>query len=1231
MNDRSNSSSSPQAPTRPLVSQQIEACYDVVAIPPADTADITGKLSKDKRMELWKAKRVFFATPQVIQNDIKDRSFPAHAIKLVIVDEAHKAKGKFAYCEVIREIMAVHSKFRVMALTATPGKPLDVIEINQNLLISKIECRTENSIDTRKYAFEKSFDIVTVPLGFLSPIRSQYLQILEVYTRKLMTYNVISGNNFSKGWLIIQKKRFLQTSHPQKSEISKIFSIVVTLVYSLDLLERHGIHNFLNSFTDETNRTKLKYFVSQDKDLRKLIDELKATFEDTNPLTTNINPLPSGAIPSIIDKNLNFGHPKYDILKSKLTEYFNNGGNKVIIFCEFRETAALIFTLLLQMRPVVQPRKLIGQRGAVSQKDQMIVMKDFRSNIANVLVATSVGEEGIDIGEVDLVIMFDSNTTNPTRFVQRSGRTGRKRAGKVLILATEGQEQEVVKSTKGSKDRWNKSIHTNKEITKSLYKSNQRLIPSQFNPKCVEVKFKIPEILPEVKTKGRSKKATTKVVTKKKPPSQGQSIATHFQSKTKPQEEEILENVEEPAEVEMTDVAPALNFSANQLCEKAKSSFESKTTQISLIQLVTLSHHLKADSKNVLTMMNNLIEFVQGPKDDDLSSLELEYDDTLGVHLIQEAPKSQIESDTKVEAFIEVESRYGNQFPIPKPFNSPLKSSPLPKSPFPTFNGMLTPNTSKTGLNNKKNAPTWNKKSPIENSPLMKAFEKQRNLSTSTPVTSRLATPIFNRTSNTVPTKVVPRTFKEGSSNQLQSGSEHSKSTKNKTVLEFFGIRSIDDIFEGLSSDDENQYESSSASSKHISSLKSDQSSLPTTTNATSIKIANPDHLEMLEEDDDLFLNIDEGIVESSVIEEHAKPPNEKGKNEINLENIFGSSSEDELNENAAILTNDLSQGTETYSFDDVIEVGNSVEMEMKENVLIVNHVVIDSPSPKKMTPERLRPNFGKLMSALKSSSNFLTPRQNIPHDSPVSKRSSLFGETSFKSPNVTTPKTSKFLSPTLRFLQSPCSSRVIAKAAAKQVVIDSDDSNESANSPISYALPVRRKIVRKRKRNDFFDTQAGVDGEESSDEDEDDDLDGFIINNTVDLSQGDSIDMHAKYLESLRSPSARQMGNFKIPQLKAAPNRSAIFSQMPNEDDEEDDWEMDSFIVDGTEALDEEDSEVDELELAEQRLKENRKKARQLKNGAKRRKVLRSLDSSDEDEGLKRLRMEVVMNQTKK
>ena len=62
----------------------------------------------------------------------------------------------------------------------------------------------------------------------------------------------------------------------------------------------------------------------------------------------------------------------------------------------------------------------------LTQQEQLRVVADFRKGGYNTLVCTSIGEEGLDIGEVDLIVCFDSQSS-PTRMLQRMGRTGRAR------------------------------------------------------------------------------------------------------------------------------------------------------------------------------------------------------------------------------------------------------------------------------------------------------------------------------------------------------------------------------------------------------------------------------------------------------------------------------------------------------------------------------------------------------------------------------------------------------------------------------------------------------------------------------------------------------------------------------------------------------------------------------------------------------------------------------------
>ncbi|XP_001660079.2 uncharacterized protein LOC5571977 [Aedes aegypti] len=513
------------APTRPLVNQQIEACYKIMGIPKEDTAEMTGKQQRKNRTGLWQSKRVFYVTPQVVLADINspEQNFPINEVKLVVVDEAHKAKGRYAYTEVIKAIASTNRNFRVLALSATPGRTLeDVAEVIKNLLISHIEVRWENSIDVSPYTFKKNIRTVVIPLGpNLSRIREHYLQILDPYVRRLLDANVISGHvgSLSRGWLIMEQKRFRETNliqrHPNYTAINSDFITCVSMYHALELLVRHGVRAFLNFFEDEHNRTEEKYFVAKDPRLKAFLDELREEY-GRNPLAIfgGDPATANGMVGQPKEEVTDFGHPKFAILERNLKEHFqNNPDSKVIIFCEYRESVAMIQRLLLQNRPLIKPKCIVGQGGtagglrAVTQKEQIAAMKDFRSGACNTLIATCVAEEGIDVGEVDLIVCFDI-AKNPTRFVQRIGRTGRQRVGRVLMLVTEGKEHDTLKEVMASKDKTNQKLSRSKEILGILYRQSPRLVPTEFDPKCVETFIKIPtEAEEEVKSKkGRKRK-----------------------------------------------------------------------------------------------------------------------------------------------------------------------------------------------------------------------------------------------------------------------------------------------------------------------------------------------------------------------------------------------------------------------------------------------------------------------------------------------------------------------------------------------------------------------------------------------------------------------------------------------------------------------------------------------------------------------------------------------------
>ena len=87
---------------------------------------------------------------------------------------------------------------------------------------------------------------------------------------------------------------------------------------------------------------------------------------------------------------------------------------------------------------------LIGKAGetGLKQKKQIETVQRFRDGETKVLVATRVGEEGLDVSEVNFVVFYD-NVPSSIRFIQRKGRTGRKMAGRLVVLIAKDTIDEV--------------------------------------------------------------------------------------------------------------------------------------------------------------------------------------------------------------------------------------------------------------------------------------------------------------------------------------------------------------------------------------------------------------------------------------------------------------------------------------------------------------------------------------------------------------------------------------------------------------------------------------------------------------------------------------------------------------------------------------------------------------------------------------------------------------------
>ncbi|KAA1105816.1 3'-5' DNA helicase [Puccinia graminis f. sp. tritici] len=486
------------APTRPLVQQQIEACHSIAGIPSVDCVSLTGTTSATKRAVAWENKRVIFATPQTVANDLRRGSLRPEDIICLVVDEAHRATGAYAYCIVVKLLMRFNPHFRVLALTATPGSdPERVQAVIDNLHIGHIEVRTEESMDIVPYTKNKEIVLEKIPLTpELTSIRDKWGKLMLPLIKQcgglfhgskepayIHAFSITSAQMH-----IPKEKSYLR---PNLAVLSKMATAMAKLLeYSITLA-----YEKMQELKEESG--KCAAGVCSQVGYKSLMTEIR-------DLTQSPDFVP---------------HPKMEKMKALTLEFFINAqdqgkSSRVMIFCHFRDMVTDIVNYLNQEKPIIKASAFVGQSNDVrgnrgmNQKTQNETIQRFKNNEFNVLVATSIGEEGLDIGALDFIICYEAQKS-PLRMLQRLGRTGRNEDGKVIVLIAEGREDKNWEKAQDQYQHVQNALLSKKVL--ELYEDCERLVPEGVRPTAVDKEIDVQPYIADqvelaVSPSGRKKK-----------------------------------------------------------------------------------------------------------------------------------------------------------------------------------------------------------------------------------------------------------------------------------------------------------------------------------------------------------------------------------------------------------------------------------------------------------------------------------------------------------------------------------------------------------------------------------------------------------------------------------------------------------------------------------------------------------------------------------------------------
>ncbi|WP_295589214.1 DEAD/DEAH box helicase [uncultured Methanobrevibacter sp.] len=433
------------APSKPLAIQHEASFKDFINLP---CTSITGAVKTDDRIKRWEESRIICATPQTIESDLLNGRYDLSSVSLIVFDECHHGVGSYSYVYLASRYMQ-ESKFNlVLGLTASPGSDkFKIKEVCENLYIQNIVVKTEDDADVRPYFNPVEIQWVRVKMSSeLEKIKEYVDKSLKVRLKALKNMGVIKTVSVNKLDILNARGRvqgeIARTTNPDKElfQAISILSAVINIQHAQELIETQGIQTF-NKYVARLRKKKTKAAKSLmwDDNFGRAVKMAKEAEKHgwEHPKLREIT--------KIIKKELGASDGQTKLKTSRFDDKSDEKSSKIMVFTQYRDTLEMIHQKL--EKEGIKSAKFFGQapkdgEKGLTQKQQKAIIKSFKKGEYDVLISTSVAEEGIDIPAVDLVVLYEP-VPSEVRMIQRRGRTGRKRTGRVKVLITNGTRDEA--------------------------------------------------------------------------------------------------------------------------------------------------------------------------------------------------------------------------------------------------------------------------------------------------------------------------------------------------------------------------------------------------------------------------------------------------------------------------------------------------------------------------------------------------------------------------------------------------------------------------------------------------------------------------------------------------------------------------------------------------------------------------------------------------------------------
>ena len=432
------------APSKPLAIQHEDSFKEFLTLP---CTSITGAIKTDERVKRWEESRIICATPQTVESDLLNGRYDLSSVSLIVFDECHHGVGSYSYVYLASRYVQESNYNLILGLTASPGSDKAKIkEVCENLYIQNIVVKTEDDPDVRPYFNPVEIDWVRVKMSTeLEKIKTHVDKALKVRLKALKNMGVIKTVSVGKVDILKARGRIqgeiARSVNPDKDlfHAISILSAVINIQHSQELIETQGIQTF-NKYIARLRKKKTKAAKSLmwDDNFGRAVKMAREAERHgwEHPKLREVT--------NILKKELGSDDGQTKLQSNRVTGK-DEKSSKIIVFTQYRDTLEMIHEKL--EKEGIKSAKFFGQASkdgqkGLTQKEQKAIIKSFRMGEYDVLLSTSVAEEGIDIPAVDLVVLYEP-VPSEVRMIQRRGRTGRKRTGRVKVLITNGTRDEA--------------------------------------------------------------------------------------------------------------------------------------------------------------------------------------------------------------------------------------------------------------------------------------------------------------------------------------------------------------------------------------------------------------------------------------------------------------------------------------------------------------------------------------------------------------------------------------------------------------------------------------------------------------------------------------------------------------------------------------------------------------------------------------------------------------------